>query len=113
MDNVATASRDDENRNPESSELARLLSELIRAGWQLHFQLIPNEWMAVSQAEIIFERAWDIDRPRTAQEAMQALKQGLTPQAPVHWKFDPFDPPSIHKAVKRFHQLFVAPSRKE
>lgn len=31
----------------------------------------------------------------------------LAPQAPVHWKFDPFDPLSIFKAVNRFHYVFV------
>jgi len=111
MDNIATAERD-RYRDPESGELARLLTELVRAGWYLHLQWIPNDWMAVSQAEILFERAWNLDPPRTIQEEMQALKQGLAPQATVHWRLDPFDPHSIHKAVKCFHRFFVAPSRK-
>jgi hypothetical protein len=111
MENVSIAAADDGNRDAESNELARLLAELVRAGWQLHFQLVPNDWMAVSQAEIVFERAWNTALPRTAQEDMQALKQGFAPQAPVHWKFDPFDPLSIHKSVRRFHQLFVENGR--
>lgn len=111
MENVSIAAADSENRDPESDELARLLAELVRAGWQLHFQLVPNDWMAVSQAEIVFERAWNTDPPRTAQEDMQALKQRLAPQAPVHWNFDPLDPISIFKSIKRFHHLFVENGR--
>lgn len=63
--------------------------------------------MAKSQAEIYFERAWDTDPPQIVQEDMEAVKQGLAPQAPVHWKLDPFDPLSIFKTAKRFHYLFV------
>lgn len=37
---------------------------------------------------------------------MTAVAHGLPSQAPVHWKFDPFDPVSFYKAVKRFHELF-------
>jgi hypothetical protein len=106
MENVSIAA-DDGNRDEESGELARLLAELVRAGWELHIRVIPNEWKAISEAEIFFERAWSSDPPRTVQEDMQALKQGLAPQAPIHWKFDPFEPESIYKAVKRFHHLFV------
>lgn len=107
MENVSIEEEGGENLDPQSGELTRLLAELVRAGWQFHFRVVPNEWMAVSQAEIYFERAWDTDPPRLVQEDMEALKQGFAPQAPVHWKFDPFDPRSIYKAVKRFHYLFV------
>jgi hypothetical protein len=101
----------DGDQHTEQSDLARLLSELVRAGWNVHIQLIPNDWMAVSHAEILFERAWELDSPRTLHEDMQAVKHGFAPQANVHWRFDPFAPRSFEKAVQRFHQLFVAPSR--
>lgn len=107
MENVSIAAEGDQHPDPQSGELARLLAELVRAGWQLHFRVIPNDWMAVSQAEVYFERAWDTEPPRTVLEDMQALRQGLAPQTPIHWKIDPFDALSIHKAVKRFHHLFV------
>ena len=111
MENVSIAAADDANHDVASGELVRLLAELVRAGWQLQIQSVPNEWMAVSQAEIVFERAWNTESPRTAQEDMKALGQGLAPQAPVHWTFDPFEPLSIFKSIKRFHHLFVENAR--
>ncbi len=111
MEIVSTVADGDQNLDPPSGELVRLLAELIRAGWQLHFEVIPNGWRALSQAEIIFEPIWNSDPPRTLQEEFEALKHGLPPEVSVHWKFDPFDPQSIYKAVKRFHHLFVENSR--
>ncbi len=111
MENVSTAAEGDKNLDPQSGELARLLAELVRAGWILTVQIVPNEWHAITQGEVFFERAWNADPPRTLKEDMDALKRGLSPQAPVHWKFDPFDPNSIYHAVKRFHRLFVENSR--
>lgn len=55
---------------------------------------------------------WDTEPPRTVKEDFQALAQGLAPQAPIHWRFNPFEPDSIYKAVKRFHHLFVENSPK-
>lgn len=107
MENASIAAEGGENLDPQSGELTRLLAEIVRAGWQVSFRVVPNEWMAVSQAEIYFERSWNDHPLRTAQEDIEALKEGLAPQAPIHWKFDPFEPLSICKAVKRFHYLFV------
>jgi len=56
---------------------------------------------------MLFERVRDSSPPRTFKEDFDALKQGLAPQAPIHWKFDPFDPLSMYKTVKRFHNLFL------
>ena len=111
MENVSIEAAGDGNLDAQSGELARLLAELVRAGWQLTIQIVPNEWHAITQGEVFFERAWNADPPRTLKEDMDAVKQGLAPQAPVHWKFDPLDPQSIYKAVKRFHHLFVENSR--
>lgn len=107
MENAFIAAEGGEELDAQSAELARLLAELVSAGWQIQLRVVPNEWMAVSQAEIYFEHAWDAGSKRTAQEDLEAVRQGFAPQAPVHWKFDPFDPLSIYKAVKRFHHLFV------
>ncbi len=108
MANVSTDdARDEEKPEAESEELGRLLAEIVRKGWQLTIRVIPNDWMAVAEAEIVFERLWDNEPPRTAQEDFQALAHGLAPQAPIHWRFNPFEPDSIYKAVKRFHHLFV------
>ena len=107
MENDFIAAAGGENLDAPSIELARLTAELLRAGWQLTFQIVPNEWGAVAEAEIIFERVRDSAPPRTLKEDFEALKQGLAPQAPIHWKFDPFDPISMYKTVKRFHHLFL------
>ncbi len=113
MENVSTDARDDGKPEVEHEELEQLLAELVRKGWQLTFKVIPNDWMAVSEAEILFERMWDTEPARTVQEDVAALKAGLAPQAPVHWRFDPFESDSIYKAVKRFHHLFVENTRAE
>lgn len=107
MENVSTEARDEGKPEVQGEDLAQLLAEVVRHGWQLTFQVIPNDWMAVSEAEILFERLWETEPPRTVQEDMAALKAGLAPQAPVHWRFNPLEPDSIYKAVKRFHHLFV------
>ncbi len=107
MENASIAAEGGKDLEAQSAELARLLAELVRAGWRVQFSVVPNEWMALSQAEIVFERAWNDEPPRTVQEDLEALKKGRAPQAPIHWKFDPFDPFSICNAVKRFHHLFV------
>ena len=107
MENASIAAEDGKEVESQNAELARLLAELVRAGWRVQFSVVPNEWMALSQAEIVFERAWNDEPPRTVQEDLEALKKGRAPQAPIHWKFDPFDPFSICNAVKRFHHLFV------
>lgn len=107
MGNASIAAGGAENPEASSIELARLVAELLRAGWQLTFQIVPNEWGAVAEAEILFERVRDTSPPRTPQQDLEALKNGLAPQAPVHWKFDPFDPHSLYQAVKRFHTLFL------
>ncbi len=111
MENDSTGARDAAKSEAEQEELARLLAELVRKGWQLTFRVIPNDWHAVAEAEICFERMWDTEPPRTVQEDMAALARGLAPQATVHWRFDPFEPYSIYKAVKRFHHLFVENAR--
>lgn len=113
MENVSTDARDDGEFEAEREELALLLAELVRKGWQLTFHVIPNDWMAVSHAEVVFERVWDTEPPRTPTEDFQALAHGLAPQAPVHSGIDPFEPNSIYKAVKRFHHLFVGRTRTE
>ncbi|HZQ09844.1 MAG TPA: hypothetical protein VFD70_24920 [Anaerolineae bacterium] len=107
MENAFIAGADSENLDAPSIELARLTVELLRAGWLLTFQIVPNEWGAIAEAEIIFERVRDSAPPRTLREDFEALRQGLAPQAPIHWKFDPFDPISMYKSVKRFHHLFL------
>lgn len=107
MENAFIAGADGENLDAPSIELARLVLELLRAGWLLTFQIVPNEWGAVAEAEIIFERVKDGSPPRTLQQDFDALQQGLAPQAPIHWKFDPFDPLSMYTTVKRFHNLFL------
>lgn len=96
-----------ENPDAPSIELARLIAELLRAGWRITLQIVPNEWGAVAEAEILFERVRESAPPRTLQQDMEALTNGLVPQAPVHWKFDPFTPLSLCQALKRFHTLFV------
>ncbi len=107
METVSTAGTDGENLDPQSGELARLLSELVRAGYTFTFQVVPNEWGAITNAEVIFERALQPEALQKVQEEIEALKEGSAPQAPIHWKFSPFEPISLYKAVKRFHHLFV------
>lgn len=107
MEISSTAGTDGENLDPQSGELARLLVELLRAGYVFTFQVVPNEWGAITNAEIVFERALQTEPPRTMQEDFEALKQGRAPQAPIHWKFNPFEPLSLYKAIKRFHHLVI------
>lgn len=107
METVSTAGTDGENLDPQSGELARLLVELVRAGYTFTFQVIPNEWGAITDAEIVFERALQPEPLLTVQEELEALKEGNAPQAPIHWKFNPFEPLSLYEAIKRFHHLFV------
>jgi hypothetical protein len=111
MENGSTDTRGDDRPEPVHQDLDVLLAELVRKGWQLTFRVIPNDWNAVAEAEILFERMWETEPPRTLQEDMEALKQGLAPQAAVHWRFNPFEPHTIYKAVKRFHHLFVENAR--
>jgi hypothetical protein len=111
MENVSTAAGDADKSGAGPEELDALLAELVRKGWQLTFRVIPNEYNAVAEAEILFERMWDTEPPRTVQEDMEALKQGLPPQATLHWRFNPFEPHAIYNAVKRFHHLFVENAR--
>lgn len=107
METVSTAGTDGENLDPQSGELARLLVELLRAGYIFTFQVVPNEWGAITNAEVIFERALQPEPLQTVQEEIEALKEGMAPQSPLHWKFNPFEPLSLFMAVKRFHHLFV------
>lgn len=107
METVSTAGTDGENLDPQSIELARLLVELVRAGYIFTFQVVPNEWGAITDAEIVFERALQPEPLQTVQEEIEALKEGNPPQAPIHWKFNPFEPLSVYDAVKRFHHLFL------
>lgn len=111
METVSTAGTDDGNLEPQSGKLARLLVELVRAGYTFTFQLIPNEWGAIAEAEVVFERTLQTEPVRTMQEDFEALKEGKLPQAPIRWKFDPFEPLSLYKAIKRFHHLFVENQR--
>ena len=113
METVSTAGTDGENLDPQSGELARLLVELVRAGYTFTFQVVPNEWGAITNAEIIFERALQLEPLQTMQEELEELKAGNPPQAPIHWKFNPFEPLSLYMAIKRFHHLFVANGRAE
>lgn len=111
METVSTAGTDGENLDPQSGELARLLVELVRAGYTFTFQIVPNEWGAIVNAEVIFERIMQAEPLRTLQEDLEELKSGNPPQAPIHWKFNPFEPLSVYEAIKRFHHLFVENER--
>ncbi len=112
MDDVSTGEVGGANPDEERGELAELVAELVRKGWELQIRAVPNDLGTMAEAEIVFENLRLEEPPRTVQQEMQAVSRGLAPQVPVHWKFDPFDPYSIYKAVKRFHHLFVenAPS---
>lgn len=83
------------------------MAESVRKGWELQIRAIPNEWNAMAEAEVVFYNAHESDQPRTAQEDMAAVAHSLPSEAPVHWKFDPFDSISLYRAVKRFHELFA------
>lgn len=107
MEMTSTAGANGENLDPQSGELARLLVELVRAGYTFTFQVVPNEWGVMTNAEIVFERAMKSESARTVQAEIEAVKEGMAPKAPIHWRFDPFEPVSLFKAIKRFHQLFV------
>lgn len=107
MESVSTAGTDGENLEPQSVELARMMVELLRAGYAFTVQVVPNDWGAISNAEIVFNCVLQPEPARTMQEDIEALKEGKPPQAPIHWKFDPYEPLSLYKAVKRFHHLFV------
>lgn len=65
---------DGENLDPSGRELARLLAELVRAGYSLTIQMLPNEWGAVTTGEIIFERVLQTEPARTLREDMEALE---------------------------------------
>src|SRR4051812_42296734 len=113
METVSTAGTDGENLDPQSGELARLLVELVRAGYTFTFQVVPNEWGAITNAEVIFERALQPERLQTVQEEIKEQKEENPPQAPIHWKFNPFEPLSVYEAIKRFHHLFVERTQEE
>jgi len=81
--------------------------ELLRAGYAITVQVVPNDWGAIMNAEIVFERVLRLEPARSVQDDIKTLKEGKPPQAPIHWKFDPFEPLSLYKAIKRFHHLFV------
>jgi hypothetical protein len=107
METISTAGTDAENLEPQGTDLPQLITELVRAGYSLTFQAVPNAWGAVSDAEVVFERAPQPIPIRTVGDDLEELKQGNPPQAPIHWKFNPFKPRSLYRAVKRFHHLFV------
>jgi len=92
----------------ESTESStdELLARLMRAGWIVRFQVTILEYGAKA-GFIVFERVEPSGL--AVSEQIDALKHGTAPDK-INWTIDIFDPPTIHKALRKFSHSFLSPA---